>query len=265
MLMKIYQVDSFTTVPFRGNPAGVCLLQQPAEETWMRNVAAEMNLSETAFLVPRSDGYDLRWFTPALEVDLCGHATLASAHILYEEQIVSRDIPIRFFTKSGELTVVPKVSGLEMDFPAEPVSEIQTAPVLLRALGVTPVYSGQNRLDILLQLKSPQDVVDANPDFTALSEIPIRGVMITAEALEPRYDFVSRYFAPAEGIDEDPVTGSAHCALGPFWAEKLQKKELTGYQVSKRGGQVGVKVEGNRVKLSGQAVTVFQGELNAIR
>lgn len=259
--MKLYQVDAFTSKPFRGNPAAVCVLKQPADEIWMQSVASEMNLSETAFLMPCPHGYNLRWFTPVSEVDLCGHATLASAHVLFAEGYHSPETPVRFFTRSGELSITAGVNGLEMDFPAEPVKEIPAAPILLRALGVTPMYCGQNRLDILLQLQTQDDVLTASPDFDALSEIPVRGVIITAVSADKNYDFVSRYFAPVEGINEDPVTGSAHCALGPFWAEKLNKRNLVGRQVSKRGGSVGVHVEESRVKLTGHAITVFKGEL----
>ena len=259
--MKIYQVDAFTSIVFSGNPAAVCILEKSPDETWMQSLAAEMNLSETAFLFPVENGYDLRWFTPASEVDLCGHATLASAHILFQDGYVGPDAVIRFFTKSGELNVSQTGQGLEMDFPAEPVHEMPAPPVLLRALGVTPVYCGQNRLDILLQLQSEQDVRNAEPDFAALAEIPVRGMMITAASGHEKYDFVSRYFAPREGINEDPVTGSAHCALGPFWADILKKTDLTGYQASKRGGVVQVQVAGERVKLTGSAVTVFKGDL----
>jgi len=258
---KIYQVDAFTSKAFRGNPAGVCLLDEPANEQWMQNVAAEMNLSETAFLVPQENGYELRWFTPATEVDLCGHATLASAHILFETETLSAAQPAVFFSKSGKLTVTHHEHHLEMDFPAEPPEEIAPPPSLLKALGVYPVASARNRMDVLLHLKTPDEVLSARPDFTALAQVPVRGVMITSESNDKNYDFISRFFAPAEGINEDPVTGSAHCCLGPYWQQKIGKSDFKAYQASARGGEIGVQVKGDRVLLTGSAVTVFRGEL----
>ncbi len=260
-MSEIYQVDAFTGEAFKGNPAAVCLLNERANEQWMQNVAAEMNLSETAFLVPQENGYDLRWFTPTSEVDLCGHATLASAHILFETETLSADQAAVFFSKSGKLTVTRHKDRLEMDFPAEPPEEIAPPPALLKALGVYPVTSARNRMDVLLHLKTPDEVLAARPDFIALAQVPVRGVMITSESCDKNYDFIYRFFAPAEGINEDPVTGSAHCCLGPYWQEKIGKSEFKAYQASARGGEIGVQIKGDRVLLTGSAVTVFQGVL----
>jgi PhzF family phenazine biosynthesis protein len=259
--MRIVQVDAFTAEPFRGNPAGVCILPGPAGEEWMQAVAREMNLSETAFLVRREDGFDLRWFTPVAEVDLCGHATLASAHVLFETNEVAPGEPARFHTRSGVLTATRKDPWIEMDFPAEVESACEAPEELLRGLDVEPVHVGRNRFDFLVELDSEETLRGLEPDFGLLRTLGARGVMITSRSASPEVDFVSRYFAPAFGIDEDPVTGSAHCCLGPFWAERLGKSELTGYQASARGGVVRVRPSGDRVILGGQAVTVLVAEL----
>jgi len=262
----IYQVDAFTSQPFSGNPAAVCLLSDPAPEAWMQAVAREMNLSETAFLVPVEGGYQLRWFTPAAEVDLCGHATLASAHILWETGVAADDQPIRFHTRSGLLTASHQPDGwIELDFPATPAQAAPAPPGLLEALNLPadaqPTYVGKNQFDYIVALESPATVRGLEPDFGALSLIGMRGVMVTSPADDPRYDFISRYFAPAYGIDEDPVTGSTHCCLGPFWAERLGKRSFVAYQASARGGEMRVSLAGERVRLAGQAVTVLRGEM----
>ncbi len=262
MGLAITQVDSFTDKPFRGNPAAVCLLPNPQPDSWMQLVAREMNLSETAFLVRRSDGsFDLRWFTPTVEVDLCGHATLASAHILWEEGHLSPDQRARFHTRSGMLEATKKGSWIEMDFPANPSKRVASVAALESALGVTARYTGQSRFDFLLELASEDEVRSAKPDFTALRSAPARGVIITSRASQPGYDFVSRFFAPGAGIDEDPVTGSAHCCLAPFWSDRFGREELTGFQASARGGYVRTKCLGDRVLLCGQAVTVLRAQL----
>jgi predicted PhzF superfamily epimerase YddE/YHI9 len=261
--VRIIQVDTFTDRPFRGNPAAVLVLPEAADEGWMQHVAREMNLSETAFLVPRADGFDLRWFTPAAEVDLCGHATLGSAHVLWETGQLDRNRTARFHTKSGLLSASWVAPWIEMDFPAEVESACDTPQPLIRALGAEPVYVGRNRLDYLVELESEAAVRAARPDFGLLRTLGGRGVMITARSATPQFDFVSRYFAPAYGIDEDPVTGSTHCCLAPFWSARLGKEELTAYQVSARGGIVRTRVAGDRVVLGGQAVTVLVGELVA--
>lgn len=261
MTQSIVQVDAFTDKKFAGNPAAVCILPEPADETWMQNVAAEMNLSETAFLYKQDDGFNLRWFTPATEVDLCGHATLASAHVLWEEEHLSPDEQARFFTKSGLLTAQRNGDWIEMDFPAEPESETPPPANLAAALGVTLKYVGKNRFDYLVEVDAEETVRSMQPNFNLLKTITSRGIIVTSQAASPKYDFVSRFFAPQAGIDEDPVTGSAHCCLGPFWRTRLDKTSFTAYQTSPRGGVVRVRVEGDRVKLGGQAVTVMRGEL----
>lgn len=261
MGQKIYQVDSFTDQPFAGNPAGVCILQEAKSEEWMRNVAREMNLAETAFLVKQNDVYNLRWFTPAIEVDLCGHATLASAHILWETGQLSPKDEARFHTKSGLLSANQNGKLIEMNFPATPAAAVDAPPGLLQALGVEAKYVGKSRFDYLIEVESEDVVRGLNPDIGWVKQLPVRGVIISARAKTDGYDFVSRFFAPAAGVDEDPVTGSAHCTLAPFWAERLGKKELVGYQASSRGGVVRVRVDGERVHLGGQAVTVLAAEL----
>jgi PhzF family phenazine biosynthesis protein len=257
----LYQADAFTSRPFAGNPAAVCLLTQPPGDGWMQLVAAEMNLSETAFLLPRSEGFDLRWFTPTIEADLCGHATLAAAHVLWEIGSLAPDETARFQTRSGLLAAARREDWIELDFPAEPEEPVSLPEGLVRALGTAPRYVGRNRLDYLVELESERAVRDLRPDIRLLAEVPTRGVMVTARADTPGYDFVSRFFAPTAGIDEDPVTGSAHCCLGPYWGARLGKEEMTAYQASPRGGIVRIRLGGPRVYLGGQAVTVLRGEL----
>jgi PhzF family phenazine biosynthesis protein len=261
MTQTIYQVDAFTRQPFAGNPAGVCILPQPAEEAWMQAVAREMNLSETAFLVRQEEGFDLRWFTPAAEVRLCGHATLASAHILWQTGALQSSEQARFHTLSGLLTARQRGEWIEMDFPLRQNKPVEPPAGLTEALGVTPSYVGRNVDDYLVEVESEAVVRDLKPDFTRLGKLAVRGVIVTARSLDPKFDFVSRFFAPAVGINEDPVTGSAHCCLTPFWAERLGKIEMVAYQASARGGVVRVCLAGERVLLSGQAVTVMRGEL----
>jgi PhzF family phenazine biosynthesis protein len=227
----------------------------------MQHVAAEMNLSETAFLVRRDEEFDLRWFTPKVEVDLCGHATLASAHLLWEQRLAPADTPIRLQTRSGVLTCVQANGRIELDFPAEPERAVSPMAELAAALGAEPVYLGRNRLDLLVELESEEAVRALRPDFARLELIAARGVIVTARSDDARFDFVSRFFAPAVGVNEDPVCGSAHCCLGPFWSDRLGKRELTGFQASTRGGIVGVRIEGHRVVLGGTAVTVLAGQL----
>jgi PhzF family phenazine biosynthesis protein len=259
--IRITQVDAFTNRPFSGNPAAVCILASPAEEAWMRNVAREMNLSETAFLVRQADGYDLRWFTPAVEVDLCGHATLAAAHVLWEEEYLQPQQTACFHTKSGLLTASCSGTWIELDFPAIH-SEPAAAPEgLAEALGATPHYVGRNRFDYLVELASAEAVRALTPDFAALKKIPVRAVCVTSRSDSPQYDFVSRVFGPGSGIDEDPVTGSAHCYLATYWQQQLGKREFVAYQASARGGVVRVRLVGDRAILGGQAVTVMRAEL----
>ena len=260
MEIKIYQVDAFTDTPFHGNPAAVCILPAPAEESWMAQVAREMNLSETAFLFPQDDGYNLRWFTPAVEVDLCGHATLASAHILYETGLLKPDQEARFYTASGLLTANKKGKEIELNFPVTPPEEITEPPGLTSALGVNAIYIGKSRFDYLVRVETESEVREAKPDFIKLDQLGVRGIMLTSHG-EGKYDFISRFFAPGAGIDEDPVTGSAHCCLGPYWSDILGKDEMVAYQASARGGVIRVRVGPERVYLKGKAVTVVQGKL----
>ena len=263
--MIITQVDAFADAPFSGNPAAVCLLEEPRDAAWMQSVAGEMNLSETAFLRRRPDGaFDLRWFTPTVEVDLCGHATLASAHVLREQGVCAPDSVIRFHTRSGVLTARCCHGWTELDFPSDPVREVPAPPDLIEALGAQPRHLGRSRFDYLAELESEAAVRALRPDLHRLRAVDTRGVIVTARASTPGFDFVSRFFAPATGVDEDPVTGSAHCSLGPYWRGHLRQDEFTAFQASARGGVVRVRVDGGRVKLTGQAVTVFRAELSGL-
>lgn len=257
------QIDAFTQKPFAGNPAAVCLLDDDRDAQWMQAVAAEMNLSETAFVRPGDGSFGLRWFTPSIEVDLCGHATLASAHALWQEGVVAGDESIHFQTKSGELICTRQGDLIELDFPATPVSSSDPSGELCAALGVTPAFLGQSTFDKFVLVESEQVLRSLRPDFLRLSKLPMRGVVVTSASDDLQFDFVSRYFAPGAGVDEDPVTGSAHCALGPFWAERLGKSDMTAFQASARGGVVRVCMAGDRVLLGGHAVTVFRGVLYA--
>jgi PhzF family phenazine biosynthesis protein len=261
MTLTITTVDAFTDRPFAGNPAAVCLLPEPADAGWMQQLAREMNLSETAFLCRRPDGFSLRWFTPAVEVDLCGHATLASAHALWEQGHLRVDEPARFHTRSGLLTATRQGSWIAMDFPAVVPEPAPAPPDLAPALGATLGFVGRNRFDYLIEVDSEATLRGLKPDFNRLAALPVRGVIVTARAATPGFDFVSRFFAPAAGVNEDPVTGSAHCCLAPFWGQRLGKAVMVGYQASARGGVVRVRPAGSRVILEGQAVTVLRAEL----
>jgi PhzF family phenazine biosynthesis protein len=254
-------VDAFTDAPFAGNPAAVCFLSQKPDDEWMQRVAAEMNLSETAFLQPAEDGHHLRWFTPSVEVALCGHATLASAHALWDTGRLKPSEQARFHTRSGLLSVQRGQQGMTMDFPARPATPCRDWPDLPAILGVQAIFMGKNSMDCLLEVESEAALRSIRPDFARLSAYPVRGIIVTARPDNGSYDFVSRYFAPGSGILEDPVTGSAHCCLGPYWADRLKKDDLLGYQASARGGLVRVGVRGDRVHLGGHAVTVLRGEL----
>lgn len=264
MTLRITQVDAFTSRPFTGNPAAVCILPKAADPAWMLNVAREMNLAETAFLLRQQDGYDLRWFTPAVEVALCGHATLASAHVLWEDGLLQPTAQARFHTKSGLLTADRRDSWIELDFPATPATSASAPPGLVEALGVKPKFIGRSRFDYLVEVDNEATVRALAPNLEALARIDARGVIVTGATDEAsKYDFVSRFFAPQSGVPEDSVTGSAHCALAPYWAAKLGMPDLVAYQASARGGEVLLRLEGDRVRLSGQAVTVLRGELTA--
>ncbi len=261
MEQRIYQVDAFTDRPFAGNPAAVCPLDSPRSDVWMQNVAAEMNLAETAFLLPQDDGWNLRWLTPTVEVDLCGHATLASAHILWETGRLAPDAQARFYSRSGLLTADRRGEWIELDFPAERETAVEASLTLFAALGVRPRYVGKNRFDLIVELEDEAAVRALKPDFAQIALLPVRGVIVTARAESSEFDFVSRFFAPQMGIPEDPATGSSHCCLGPFWSERLHKNTFTAHQVSQRGGVIRVTVQGDRVLLGGKAVTVLRGVL----
>jgi PhzF family phenazine biosynthesis protein len=258
----IFIVDAFTDRPFEGNPAAVCILREPRGDDWRQDVAREMNLSETAFLEKRPDGgYTLRWFTPAVEVDLCGHATLASAHILWESGELAAGERAVFHTRSGILRAVKQGDWIEMDFPSEPDKSTAAPADLIGALGVTALYTGRNRFDYLVEVEREEIVRNLKPDMTRLEKVDTRGVIVTSLSRSADYDFVSRFFAPAVGVDEDPVTGSAHCCLGPYWGGKLGKKALMAYQASSRGGILRVSLKDDRVLIGGQAVTVLRADL----
>jgi PhzF family phenazine biosynthesis protein len=261
MALRIVQVDAFTNRPFAGNPAAVCVLPAARPESWMRDVAREMNLSETAFLVPTDDGgFHLRWFTPAVEVALCGHATVASAHVLWQDEHLPPSTQARFHTLSGVLTADQRGEWIELNFPAKIAAPAEIPPDLLSALGIeNATFVGKNAFDYLVEIESEQELRALSPDHSTLRKLPVRGIIVTARGAE--FDFVSRFFAPGSGIDEDPVTGSAHTALGPYWAARLGKTDFTAFQASARGGVVRVAVRGDRVLLGGQAVTVMTGEL----
>lgn len=259
----MFVVDAFADRPFSGNPAAVCLLDREADSRWLQAVAAEMNLSETAFLLRNgADRWQLRWFTPKVEVDLCGHATLASAHVLWRELGERRDT-LAFVTRSGVLSAQRDDENIVLDFPADPPRAVEVPAGLADALGVTPETVSRGRDDLLVVLPDAESVRRLAPDLRLLESIDTRGVIVTATSNDPGYDFVSRFFAPRAGIPEDPVTGSAHCLLGPYWAERLDKTELRGYQASPRGGSVGVGINGQRIRLIGRAVTMLKGRLDA--
>jgi len=263
MNQSIIQVDAFTCTPFTGNPAAVCVLPTPQPDSWMQNVAQEMNLSETAFVVPQTDGFNLRWFTPTVEVPLCGHATLASAHVLWSEGHLSPDQPARFYTKSGLLIAQLQGEWIELDFPVNHSQPVTVPPELVSGLGVPIQSVWQNSLGYLVEIASEEMVRQIKPNFVLLKTLSISEVIVTSQTNSgSEYDFVSRFFAPGLGIDEDPVTGAAHCCLAPFWRDRLNQDEFLAYQASPRGGVVKVKYTGSdRVILGGQAVTVMRGQL----
>ncbi len=259
LAMEILVVDAFTDRPFAGNPAAVCRLSEPADEGWMKNLAGEMNLSETAFLIPSGNGYQIRWLTPSVEVELCGHATLASAHVLFAEGLER----VEFSSRSGVLTAARLPDGwIRLDFPATPPTACFPPEGLLEALGCSAVWVGRSRFDYLIEVDSESTVRSLKPDHSRLGKLEVRGIMVTAGGQD--YDFVSRFFAPGAGVDEDPVTGSAHCSLTPYWAAKLDKTRMLAYQASQRGGVVRVELAGERVYLEGQAVTVSRVKLERL-
>jgi PhzF family phenazine biosynthesis protein len=261
MTLPLFHVDAFTDQPFAGNPAAVCLLPAWRDDRWLQAVGREMNLSETAFLVKTAEGFDLRWFTPALEVDLCGHATLASAHVIWDQGWAEPTQQLSFSTRSGILKATRRDDDIELDFPVKPEVGAAAPAGLLEALGVTAQYVGRSQFDYLVKVESEAVLRSVTPDFQRLAKVPVRGIIVTSESSDPRFDFVSRFFAPASGIDEDPVTGSAHCCLGDFWRKRLGKNEFLAYQASARGGVIAVRVTNDRAHLGGRAVIVAKGEL----
>lgn len=261
MPIPLIQVDAFTDKPFSGNPAAVCFLDEECDTDWMQAVAAEMNLSETAFVRRLDNGFELRWFTPKVEVDLCGHATLASAHAMWNEGIVPFDQPIGFHTRSGLLAASRIGDFIELDFPTMPVEACELPAGLVDALAVEPTFVGKSKFDYFLVFDSADSVRSLQPDYRRMAEIPTRGVIATSRSDDAQFNFISRFFAPAVGVDEDHVTGSAHCCLAPFWGDRLGKTEMTGFQASSRGGIVRVRVTDDCVVLGGQAATVFKGTL----
>jgi PhzF family phenazine biosynthesis protein len=260
MTIPLFHVDAFTDRPFAGNPAAVFILPSWKGDRWLQAVAGEMNLSETAFLVKNAEGFDLRWFTPKVEVDLCGHATLAPAHILWQQRL-NTGHEIRFSTKSGILKAIRNGDDIELDFPLKPETAADAPSGLLEALGASAKYVGRNQFDYLVEVESEAALRKLAPDFKRLATVPVRGVIVTSKSGDPRFDFVSRFFAPASGIDEDPVTGSAHCCLGDFWRKRKGKTEFVAFQASSRGGVVKVRVTKDRAFLGGKAITVAKGEL----
>lgn len=270
MPQLLYVVDAFTDRPFEGNPAAVCMLDTPATETWMQNVSREMNLAETAFVARRGNEFELRWFTPTTEVDLCGHATLASAFVLWDRGRLAPESEARFHTRSGLLICKREDSSISMDFPATPVQgsiaiSPETQNTIDQALGCNGLFIGINGTDYLIEVADPRELLSLQPDYQSLSRIQARGFIVTCRCIEDSAvqgaDFISRFFAPRVGVPEDPVTGSAHCTLGPYWSKRLGRDTLRGYQASARGGFVGVRCQGERVILLGQAVLMSRVEL----
>ncbi len=259
--MNIYIVDAFTEKPYKGNPAAVCILESAKSDEWMQNVAKEMNLSETAFLLENDGEFSLRWFTPEAEVDLCGHATLASAHILLSQHLFLNH-KIRFNTKSGLITAEKIGDWIQMNFPLEIEHPCEPPTELIKGLNVGFKYVGKNRLDYIVEVENEEVLKSLNPDFNLLKSVQSRGIIVTCKSNRPDIDFVSRCFYPAVGVNEDPVTGSAHCCLGPYWQKKLDKSELFAYQMSNRGGFLKLSILENRILISGQAVTTLIGKLN---
>lgn len=261
MNLTITTVDAFTNEMFGGNPAAVAILPEPLSDALMQSLAMEMNLAETAFLEKREDGsYGLRWLTPTTEVDLCGHATIASAHVLWQTGALPELEMARFHTRSGLLTAVKRGNWIELDFPATPVTETPAPADLLESFGFQPIYTGKSKFDYFLEV-TEHELRAATPDFLRLAKVKARGVIVTSRSSNNGLDFLSRFFAPASGINEDPVTGSAHCALGPYWSQKLNKSSMMAHQASKRGGDIKVELKADRVLVSGQAVTVMSGRV----
>ena len=259
--LKIFQVDSFADQPFQGNPAAVCLLESFPSDAWMQSLAAEMNLSETAFVCPATQGFHLRWFTPSIEVDLCGHATLAAAHVLWESGALNLNETASFQTLSGNLMAEREGDKIILDFPSEPALPHPAPAELLEAVKVAPRFVGKNRMDYIIEVGSTEELANLSVDYAQLSEVAARGVIVTTQCHTPDFDFLSRFFCPAVGVNEDPVTGSAHCCLAPYWAMKLGRDEMRAFQASRRGGVIDVQLKQDRVRLGGNATTIFSGDL----
>lgn len=270
----IYLVDAFTDRAFAGNPAAVCVLQEEKADSWLQAVAMEMNQAETAFVWPQAEGFRIRWFTPESEEELCGHATLASAHILWEQALLAGGQRAVFSSRSGRLTADrDKTGGITLNFPAEAAVAAEPPPGLAELLGLRPsdlLWTGRNRLDYMVELADEGLVRSLKPDFAALrtlvAALDFRGVIVTAPgspsgATSGRFDCVSRFFCAEPTVPEDPVTGSAHCCIGPYWAGRLGKSELLAYQASARGGVLKLAIKGARIELGGQALTVLKGQL----
>jgi PhzF family phenazine biosynthesis protein len=263
MKLPIYTVDAFTDKPFSGNPAGVCILNDAIPESLMQNIALEMNLAETAFVLKQDDGYSLRWFSPNTEIDLCGHATLASANIMWQNGVANPDQQLRFHTRSGILTANKHGDEIVLDFPVLLQKKIDYSEQLIESIGgAKPKYVGMTKWHYLIELEDEKAVRSVMPNYDLMLGLPGWAVIVTAKASMPGYDFVSRFFAPEKGVPEDPVTGSAHCALGPYWQKHLGKDKFRAYQASPRGGTINVTVNGDRVLLSGKAITMLSGEIN---
>jgi len=257
--MRVYQVDAFRGEGFLGNPAGVCVLERPGPDAWMQEVAEKMNLAETAFVLPLQNGeFHLRWFAPKAEVKLCGHATLASAHLLWEHRLLDAGKAARFQTLSGTLVAQKDADLITLDFPAKPAEPAPAPNGLLEALGSKALHVGRSEFDYLVEIESAKTLRALKPDFDSLRKLPVRGVIVTAASDDARFDFVSRFFAPAVGVDEDPVTGSAHCTLVPYWGPKLKKSEFLACQLSARGGILRLRRDGDRVHLGGHAATMAE-------
>ncbi|MBK8981098.1 MAG: PhzF family phenazine biosynthesis protein [Ignavibacteria bacterium] len=261
-MIKIFTVDAFTDTPFTGNPAAVCIPDHEISDSLMQKIAFEMNLSETAFLTKRKDGFGLRWFTPKAEVELCGHATLASAHILWQENIIQGSQEAVFYTVyKGILKAAKNGHEIMLNFPVNIPSSSDGNEILSKALNVNPINVLVTDNHYLIELNSETELRKVNPDFSLLKSLPKYGTILTCRSDDPEFDFVSRFFAPAKGVDEDPVTGSAHCVLAPYWSDKLGKNKMNAFQASERGGKLTVEISGDRVLISGSAVTVTKGEL----
>ncbi|WP_423149509.1 PhzF family phenazine biosynthesis protein [Rubrolithibacter danxiaensis] len=254
--LNFFQADAFTNTPFKGNPAAICILDEELDEKTMQQIAFENNLAETAFVSKREDGFNLRWFTPTVEVNLCGHATLASAHILWQEGILSESETANFYTRSGILTATKRNEWIQLNFPASSITPVEYPAWIDKALNAKPVHVVYAKDRFIAELSSTQELSGLTPDFDALRRNEM--VVVTSKG-DDRYDFYSRSFAGAHGVDEDPVTGSSHCGLVPYWAEKLNKTEMFAYQASSRGGELNVQLDGDRVLMAGKAVTVIKG------